>query len=89
MICAQVAGFKNYLKVLLTDKCIDVIFVDYQAKGTLGHDIQRYAARQNTKQAYVMLDGERININAAIHELSGYCAHAGQQDIFNLAAGIK
>lgn len=36
-----------------------------------------------------MFDGERISINTAIHTLSGYSAHADQQDLFNFATGIK
>ena len=80
---------QNYLKALLPDKRTDVIFVGYQAKGTPGRDIQRYGVKQKTKQAYVMLDNERININAAIHTLSGYSAHADQQDLLNFATGIE
>ncbi len=80
---------QNYLKALLPDKRTDVIFVGFQAKGTPGRDIQRYGVKQKTKQAYVMLDNERININAAIHTLSGYSAHADQQDLLNFATGIE
>ncbi len=80
---------QNYLKAQLPDKRTDVIFVGYQAKGTPGRDIQRYGVKQETKQPYVMLDNERININAAIHTLSGYSAHADQQDLLNFATGIE
>lgn len=49
---------QNYLKTPLPNKRTDVIFVGYQSKGTLGRDIQLYGARQNTKHAYVIFDGE-------------------------------
>ena len=80
---------QNYLKALLPDKRTDVIFVGYQAKGTPGRDIQRYGANVAGKpNGYVVLDGERITINAQVHTLSGYSAHADQQDLLNFATGI-
>ena len=81
---------QNYLKALLPDKRTDVIFVGYQAKGTPGRDIQRYGANVAGKpNGYVVLDGERITINAQVHTLSGYSAHADQQDLLNFATGIN
>ena len=35
----------NYLKQFLPDKTADILFVGYQAKGTLGRDIQKYAPK--------------------------------------------
>jgi metallo-beta-lactamase family protein len=49
---------QNYLKALLPDKRTDVLFVGYQAKGTPGRDIQRYAPNISGKPTgYVMLEG--------------------------------
>jgi len=67
----------NYLKAMLHDKRHDVLFVGYQAKGTIGRDIQKYGPRQG----YVYIDGQKININAGIYTISGYSAHAGQSDL--------
>ena len=81
----------NYLKRFLPEKTADVIFVGYQAAGTPGRDIQKYAqksvhqCKNHGKQApgYVILDGEKIDIMAGVHTLSGYSAHADQTDLVN------
>jgi len=67
----------NYLKAMLNDKRHDVVFVGYQAQGTTGRDIQKYGPRQG----YVNIDGQKINIKAGIYSLSGYSAHADQNDL--------
>ena len=67
----------NYLKAMLHDPRHDVLFVGYQARGTPGHAIQAYGPGGG----YVDLDGERITIRAGIHSLSGYSAHADQNDL--------
>ena len=54
----------------------DILFVGYQAGGTPGRAIQKYAKRPG---GYVSLDGERKEINADVHTLSGYSAHADQK----------
>ena len=67
----------NYLKAMLHDPRHDVLFVGYQARGTPGNAIQTYGPGGG----YVDLDGERITIRAGIHSLSGYSAHADQNDL--------
>jgi len=67
----------NYLKAMLHDKRHDVLFVGYQAKGTIGREIQNYGPRQG----YVNIEGQKININTGIYTISGYSAHAGQSDL--------
>ncbi|WP_298718276.1 MBL fold metallo-hydrolase [uncultured Oceanisphaera sp.] len=74
----------NYLKALLNDPRNDVLFVGYQAEGTPGRDILEYGP----KEGWVELDGERFTIRAQVHQVSGYSAHAGQQDLINFATGI-
>jgi metallo-beta-lactamase family protein len=69
----------NYLKAMLNDSRHDVLFVGYQAKGTIGRIIQKYGP----KGGYVDLDGQRITIQAKIHTIGGYSAHAGQKDLLN------
>jgi len=75
----------NYLTQFLPDATADVIFVGYQAQGTPGRDIQQYGPRGG----YVELNGKRIRINAGIHTISGYSAHADQQDLLNFVKHIK
>lgn len=75
----------NYLIEFLPDTKADVIFVGYQAQGTPGRDIQRYGPIGG----YVELNGKRISINAGIHTISGYSAHADQQDLVNFVKHIK
>ncbi|SGY94072.1 MBL fold metallo-hydrolase RNA specificity domain-containing protein [Moritella viscosa] len=75
----------NYLTQFLPDAKADVIFVGYQAQGTAGRDIQQYGPRGG----YVELNGKRITINASIHTISGYSAHADQQDLLNFVKHIK
>ena len=75
----------NYLKALLGDKRTDVLFVGYQAAGTPGRDILEYGP----KGGYVFLDGQRIEIKAKISELSGYSAHAGQDDLISFVKRIR
>jgi len=73
----------NYLKELLPDARTDLIFVGYQAEGTPGRDIQRYAEHGlgSGSSGYVVLDHQRIAINARIHTLGGYSAHADQREL--------
>jgi len=56
----------------------DIFFVGYQAAGTPGRAIQKYAKKPG---GYVILDGERRTINAGVHNLAGYSAHADQKGL--------
>ncbi|WP_045368105.1 MBL fold metallo-hydrolase RNA specificity domain-containing protein [Vibrio campbellii] len=71
----------NYLKALLPDKRNDVLFAGYQADGTLGRDLQSGAKE-------VVIDDERITVQAQVHTMSGYSAHADQRDLLNFVEGI-
>ncbi|TGN39918.1 MBL fold metallo-hydrolase RNA specificity domain-containing protein [Marinobacter confluentis] len=75
----------NYLKAMLGDKRNDVLFVGYQAKGTPGRDILTYGPHGG----WVELDGERYDIQARIHQVGGYSAHAGQSDLVRFVRGIE
>lgn len=82
----------NYLKQFLTDKTADVLFVGYQAQGTLGRDIQKYGISNNSKSnktGYVFIDGKRVNINAGVHTISGYSAHADQNGLINFVKRMR
>ena len=75
----------NYLQALLGDARTDVLFVGYQAQGTPGRDIQKYGPRGG----YVFIDGEKIQIKAQVHTISGYSAHADQQSLVRFVSGMK
>jgi len=75
----------NYLKALLGDARNDILFVGYQAAGTPGRDILAYGPTGG----WVELDGQRYDIRARVHRLSGYSAHAGQADLVNFVEGIN
>lgn len=71
----------NYLKEFLGDPTTDVVFVGYQARGTPGSYIQEGSS-------WVKLDGRSYTIQAQVHSLSGYSAHADQADLLNFVSGI-
>ncbi|QDV23012.1 MBL fold metallo-hydrolase [Aureliella helgolandensis] len=70
----------NYLKAFLGDPTTDVIFAGYQAAGTPGRYIQ--------DSDWVRLDGQRFDIAAKVHQLSGYSAHADQSDLIRFVEGM-
>lgn len=75
----------NYLKAMLSDRRNDVLFVGYQAKGTPGRDILTYGPRGG----WVELEGQRYDIQARVHQVGGYSAHAGQSDLVRFVSGIQ
>jgi metallo-beta-lactamase family protein len=75
----------NYLKATIEDSRTDILFVGYQAQGTPGRDIQKYGPRGG----YVELDGQRYNIKAGTHTLSGYSAHADQKSLVNFVKRMR
>jgi metallo-beta-lactamase family protein len=75
----------NYLCEMLGDPRHDVLFVGYQARGTPGHAIQTHGPRGG----YVELDGERVDIRAGIHTLSGYSAHADRDDLTRFVTRMR
>lgn len=75
----------NYLREMLGDPRHDVLFVGYQARGTPGHAIQTHGPRGG----YVELDGERVQIRAGIHSLSGYSAHADRDDLTRFVTRMR
>ena len=75
----------NYLKAMLGDPRHDVLFVGYQARGTPGNAIQTYGPRGG----YVDIDDERIEIRAGVHSMSGYSAHADQEDLTRFVTRMR
>ena len=75
----------NYLKAMLSDPRTDILFSGYQAAGTPGRAIQQYGPQGG----YVVLDGQRYDIRARIHTISGYSAHADQKDLVNFIKRMR
>jgi metallo-beta-lactamase family protein len=72
----------NYLKAFLDRDTTDVVFVGYQGSGTPGRSIQ--AGRDSVKIA-----GKHYDIRAKAHTLSGYSAHADQQNLLDFIGGME
>ncbi len=75
----------NYLKAMLDDRRHNVLFVGYQAKGTIGAAIQRHGP----SGGYVDIDGQRYGIKALVHTLGGYSAHADQRGLLAFVKGMR
>ena len=75
----------NYLEAMLDEPRHNVLFVGYQAQGTLGHLIQKYGPRGG----YVDINHKRIDIRADISTLSGYSAHADQASLLRFITGMR
>ncbi len=58
-----------------------VVFVGYQALGTLGRELVDGAK-------HVKIFGESIAVKAAVHTLGGFSAHAGQSDLVKWTAPV-
>ena len=56
----------------------DLLFVGYQASGTPGRNILKYCNRPN---GYVWLEQQKVMIKAKVHQLTGYSAHADQNNL--------
>lgn len=79
----------NYLKRFLDDATTDVIFVGYQARGTLGRKLQEMGEHWQKPKKHIVIDGKKIALNAAIHTISGYSAHADQANLVNFVKRMK
>lgn len=73
----------NYLKAMLGDPRHNVLFVGYQAAGTPGRVIQ-----QQGQGGRVRLDEGEVAIQAGVDSISGYSAHADQQDLLDFVGGM-
>lgn len=74
----------RYLKAMLADPRHNVLFVGYQARGTPGHHLQ-----QQGTGGHITLDNTRLRIGAGIETISGYSAHADQQDLLNFISAMQ
>lgn len=73
---------KHHLKHNLWKKECSVVFVGYQAEGTLGRRILDGAKD-------VKIFGEEIHVNAEIHNVESFSAHADRNGLINWLKGFK
>jgi metallo-beta-lactamase family protein len=65
----------------LSDSKTHVVIVGYQAHGTLGRRLVEGAKS-------VRIDGQNVQVNAAVHTLGGMSAHAGQSELMRWLSGV-
>lgn len=73
---------KHHLKHNLWRKESSIVFVGYQAEGTLGRRIKE-------GEKVVKIFGEEIQVNAEIHSLEGFSSHADREGIMWWIKGFK
>ena len=66
----------NYLKKNISNSNASVVFIGYQAEGTLGREIQE-------NEGTVVIDGDEYAVKARILSISGFSAHGDQNDLLN------
>ncbi|MFB6190350.1 MAG: beta-CASP ribonuclease aCPSF1 [Candidatus Nanohaloarchaea archaeon] len=72
----------SYLKEFAPDEKNAMIFVGYQASGTLGNKIQ-------SGRSTVSIDGQRVPINLDVSTVSGFSAHSDRQQIINFCKNLR
>ncbi len=78
----EAGRIRHHLKHNLWDSRSSIIFVGYQAEGTLGKLLVE--GKKN-----VTLFGEEIHVNAEIYNLEGFSGHADQNGLFSWIAGFR
>ena len=72
----------HHFKHRIWDAKNAVVFVGFQAKGTLGREIVDGAK-------WINIYGEDVIVKASIHTINGFSAHAGQKEIIRWIKRIK
>ncbi|MCD6558323.1 MAG: beta-CASP ribonuclease aCPSF1 [Palaeococcus sp.] len=77
----------EYFKQLASDEKNSIIFVSYQAEGTLGRKVQR-GLRE------IPLVGESgrteaVKVNMEVHTIDGFSGHADRRELLNYIARVK
>ena len=78
----EVGRIKHHLKHNLWDSKNTILFVGYQAPGTLGYSIVNGAKK-------VKIFGEEIAVNARIEYIEGYSGHADQEWLMNFVYSFR
>lgn len=71
----------DHLRAGLDDPRNDVLFVGYQAGGTLGRKLLARSGPMAKGRGVVWIDERRVPIRAGIHQLTGYSAHADREGL--------
>ena len=77
----EAGRIKHHLKHNLWRKDCSIIFVGYQAQGTLGRKLVEGVKKVN-------IYGEEISVNARIEMIDGYSGHADQNGLINWMKGL-
>lgn len=72
----------GHLKRYLGEERTEILFVGYQARGTLGRTLQEGAEE-------VRIDGETYPNRAKVHTLPGYSAHADREGLLDWLGGMR
>ena len=78
----EAGRIRHHLKHGLWDSRNSIVFVGYQAEGTLGRRLIEGADE-------VSIMGETIKVQAQIHNLEGFSGHADQNGLLNWISGFQ
>jgi len=78
----EAGRIRHHLKHNLWKKNSSIVFVGYQAEGTLGQKIRDGAKK-------VKLFGEEIHVNAEVYNVEGFSGHADKNGLLDWLRGFK